>query len=60
MNNKEKIKYFYEYITSNNCIDEVSEYVSDSCTVRIGEQIFPFGVDGMKQHMADIRSTYPE
>jgi predicted ester cyclase len=60
MDNKEKIKYFYEYITSDNRIDEVPEYVTDTCTIRLGEQSIPVGVDGMKQHMIDVRKTYPD
>ncbi len=60
MDNKEKIKYFYEHITSDNRIDEVSDYVSDTCSIRLGEQVIPIGVDGMKQHMIDVRKTYPD
>ena len=60
MDNKEKIKYFYEKITSDNRIDEVPEYVSHTCTVRIGEQIIPIGIEGMKQHMIDVRKSYPD
>jgi len=60
MVNKEKIKYFYEQIASDNRIDEVPEYVSDTCTVRIGEQNIPFGIEGMKHHMVDVRKTYPD
>lgn len=60
MDNKEKIKKFYEQVTSNHLIDEVCEYVSDTCTVRIGEQAIPVGIEGMKQHMAAVRKTYPD
>ena len=60
MDNKERLKYFYEVVTSNNLIDEVSEYVSNDCTVRIGEKIIPSGIDGMKQHLIDVRKTYPD
>ncbi len=60
MDNKEIVKYFYEHITSNHLLDEVSEYVSDSCTIRIGEQNIPVGVNGMKQHMIEVRKTYPD
>lgn len=60
MDNKERIKYFYEQITSNNLIDEVSQYVSDLCSIRIGESTIPIGLDGMKQHMIDVRKTYPD
>jgi len=58
MNHKEKIKYFYECITSNHFIKEVPEYVSDKCTIRIGEKIIPIGVEGMQQHLIDVRKTY--
>lgn len=60
MNNKEKIKYFYEYITTNNLIKEVPEYVSDECAIRLGEKTIPVGVAGMQQHLIDVRKTYPD
>nr|WP_308743127.1 ester cyclase [uncultured Anaerocolumna sp.] len=60
MDIKERIKYFYETITSNHLIDEVPEYVSDDCTIRAGEKIIPVGINGMKQHLIDVRKTYPD
>lgn len=60
MDNKEKVKYFYEVITSNHLIDKLSEYISEDCTVRVGEEIIPSGIDGMKQHLIDVRKTYPD
>jgi len=60
MNNKEIVKHFYEHVTSNNLIDEVSEYIADSCIIRIGDRIIPVGVEGMKQHIVDVRKTYPD
>lgn len=60
MNNQEIAKYFYEHITSNNLVDELSEYIADDCVVRIGESIVPVGVEGMKRHMIDVRKTYPD
>lgn len=60
MDNKEKIKYFYEQVTSNHLIDEVAEYVSNDCTIRIGKTVIPVGIDGMKQHMIEVRKTYPD
>ena len=60
MNHQEKIKYFYEVVVSNHLIDEVSEYVSEACAVRVGERIIPSGVDGMRQHLIAVRKTYPE
>ncbi len=58
MDNMKIIKHFYEYITSNNLIDELSDYIADSCIVRIGERIIPVGIEDMKQHMIEVRKTY--
>jgi predicted ester cyclase len=60
MDNRKKVKHFYEYITSNNLIDEIAEYIADDCVVRIGDQMIPVGVEGMKQHMIEVRKTYPD
>ncbi|WP_077612590.1 ester cyclase [Clostridium sp. Marseille-P2415] len=60
MDNKEKVKYFYEHVTSNHLIDEVCEYVSDACTIRLGESTIPVGIEGMQQHMVEVRKTYPD
>ena len=58
MDIKKKIKYFY--VSSNNLVEEFPEYISDNCTVRIGENVIPVGISGMKQHQIDVRKTYPE
>jgi len=60
MDNMKKIKHFYEYVTSSNLIDEISEYIADNCVVRIGDSIIPVGIEGMKQHMIEVRKTYPD
>ena len=60
MDNMRKIKHFYEHVTSNNLIDEISEYIAEYCIVRIGDKIFPVGIEGMKQHMIEVRKTYPD
>ena len=57
MNNLEKVKYFYEHVTSNHLLHELPEYISENCTVRIGEDIIPVGIEGMKQHMEDIQNN---
>lgn len=60
MNDRERIKYFYEVVVSNLFIQEVPEYVSEDCMVRMGETIIPSGIEGMKQHLMDVRQTYPD
>ncbi|MDL2218071.1 ester cyclase [Christensenellaceae bacterium OttesenSCG-928-M15] len=60
MNNQEIAKYFYEHITSNHLIEELPAYIAENCVVRIGESVVPVGVAGMKQHMIDVRKTYPD
>jgi len=56
----EMIKYFYENVVSNNLIDEIKKYVSNDCTARNGENVIPYGIEGMKQHVIDIKKTYPD
>lgn len=60
MDKKAMIKYFYENIVSNNRIDEIEKYVSVDCTARSGEENIPIGLQGMKQHVIDVRKTYPD
>lgn len=61
MNASEKIKYFYEVISSSSDrYDEVDNYVSTDCTVRGGETSIPIGLEGMRQHLIDVRKTYPD
>ncbi len=60
MDTLKKVKYFYEHITSNNLIDEFPEYIADNCTVRMGKDIAPVGIEGMKQHFIEVRKTYPD
>lgn len=56
MDNKARVKYFFENVN----MDEFSEYVSSDCAVRVGENIIPVGIDGMKQHFLAVRTTYPD
>ncbi len=60
MENKDIIKHFYEVISSKAMIDQFDKYVSKDCTIRIGEEIIPVGIEGMKQHLIDVRKTYPD
>lgn len=60
MNNKEIIRDFYERVVSGNLIDEIDKYVAANCSVRTGHDIIPAGVEGMKQHVIDVRKTYQD
>ena len=60
MSNKEMIRYFYEEIVSKNRIIEIDKYVSVDCTARSGETNIPIGLEGMRQHVIDVRKTYPD
>lgn len=60
MNNKERVKYFYETVVSQNLLEEVDEFIDTDCMIRIGEEILPIGVEKMKQHLADVKKTYPD
>ena len=60
MNDKEKIKYLYEVVTSNGLINEVENYVSTDYTIRVGEKSYYAGIEGMKEHITAVRQTYPD
>ena len=60
MNSKEIVKYFYEQIFSNNLLNEIEDYVDAQCKLRVGRETFPLGLDGMKKHIEEIRTTYPD
>lgn len=60
INDKEKIKYFCEVVTSNGLINEVENYVSTNCTTRVGEKSYYVGIEGMKEHITAVRQTYPD
>lgn len=60
MDYKERVKYFYEHVTSNHLINEVPDYVSEECVIRLGDKTIPVGVSGMQQHMIEVRTTYPD
>lgn len=59
MNKKEIIKYFYEVVVSKNLLDQVADYISPECTVRAGEAIIPLGIEGMKEHLIDVKKPIP-
>lgn len=60
MEKKELIKYFYEVIVSENLLDELPQYISEECVLKVGEKIVPLGLNGMKQHLVDVKKTYPD
>ena len=59
MDPKALIKRFYEEIVSKNLLEHLPEYVSQNCLSIDGAHCSPLGVDGMRQHLLAVRSTYP-
>lgn len=60
MDGKERVKYFYEVVVSENRLEELPEYLAENCVQRIGEKTFPMGIDGMRQHLLALKKTYPD
>ena len=60
MEKTEIIKYFYETVVSKNILEELPQYISGDCVLRSGEDMIPIGLDGMKQHLVDVKKTYPD
>ena len=56
MNNKDIVKYYYEVIVSQ----KLQNYVSENCMIKVGDKIFPLGLNGMKEHLIDVKKTYPD
>ena len=48
MNNKEIVRLFYEYVVSENRIDEAARFLSAEF------------VEEMSQHLKSVRKTYPD
>lgn len=47
-------------ILSENLLDELPQYISEECVLKVGEKIVPLGLNGMKQHLVDVKKTYPD
>ena len=60
MEKKDIVKYFYETIVSENLLEELPQFIAEDCVVKVGEQIIPVGIDGMKQHLVDVKKTHPD
>ena len=60
MEKKDIVKYFYETIVSENLLEKLPQFIAEDCVVKVGEQIIPVGIDGMKQHLVDVKKTYPD
>ncbi|MFQ9923255.1 MAG: ester cyclase [Beduini sp.] len=60
MEKKEIIRYFYEEVVSKNLLDELGQYVAEECEIRVGDQNFPLGIEGMKTHLIEVKKTYPD
>lgn len=60
MNNKNIVKHFYEVIVSENLLDELPNYISENCMLKVGEERFLLGLQGMEKHLIDVKKTYPD
>lgn len=60
MNDQDIIKYFYEVIISESQLDQLPQYISENCTLRVGVQQISLGLEGMKKHLLDVKRTYPD
>lgn len=60
MDKKEIVSYFYETVVSKNLLEEIPKFIADNCVVKVGETLIPVGLDGMKQHLIDVKKTYPD
>lgn len=60
MSNKDIVKHYYEMIVSENLPDELPLYISENCVMRVGENEYAIGAEGMRQHLIAVKKTYPD
>lgn len=60
MNAQELVRYFYETVVSQNRLEELPGIIAGDCCMRVGEECFPLGPKGMREHILAVRSTYPD
>lgn len=60
MDTKEIIRKFYEEVVTRNEPERMGDFISPDCVVRIGNDTFPIGLEGMKEHIAATKATYPD
>ncbi len=60
MTSMEIVKYFYETIVSENRMDELPDFISPECCVNDGGRLLHIGVEGMAEHIAMTKQTYPD
>lgn len=60
MDKKEIITYFYETVVSKNLLEELPRYIDENCVLKVGDSTIPIGIDGMEQHLIDVKKTYPD
>lgn len=60
MEKKDLIRYFYEVLVSENRLEELPQYVSETCVFLSGGEKVSLGVSGMKAHLMAVKETYPD
>lgn len=60
MKNKDIVKYFYETVVSENLLEELPQYISEDCVLKIGEKTISVGLAGMREHLVAVKKTYPD
>ena len=60
MSNNDIVKHYYEVIVSKNLLDDLPLYISENCVMRVGENEYSIGAEGMRQHLVAVKKTYPD
>ena len=60
MSNKDIVKHYYEVIVSKNLLDDLPLYISENCVMRVGENEYSIGAEGMRQNLVAVKKTYPD
>ena len=54
------VSRFYQEIVSQNQLHRLAEFVSPACCLWAEGQLVPVGIEGMANHIAATKATYPD
>jgi len=58
--NKALVRRYYEHVVSTGEVDRIADFVSPDYTEVYANTRFPVGVEGARDHVLGVRSTYPD
>jgi predicted ester cyclase len=58
--NKALVRRYYEEVVSTGAVHRVPEFISTDYSEVYNNVTYPVGIDGAKEHILGVRTTYPD